>query len=136
MSDNDVETEGFGPTETRMLDMVFPGDTNHYGTLFAGNGMSLMGKAAFITATRYARRAMVLRAARETDFVSPIRAGELVELIGKVTRRGRSSVQIEVEMVAEGMTTGERRSCCTGSFTMVAVGDDGQPIPLSEKNND
>jgi acyl-CoA hydrolase len=53
-----------------------------------------------------------------------------------VTRRGRSSVQIEVEMVAEGMTTGERRSCCTGSFTMVAVGDDGQPIPLSEKNND
>ena len=111
MADQDIEAEGFGPRETRMLDMVFPGDTNHYGTLFAGNGLSLMGKAAFITATRYARQTMVLRSSSETEFTAPVRAGELIELIGRVTRRGRSSVRVEVEMIAEGLTTGERRSC-------------------------
>lgn len=131
MAGNDVEAAGFGPSETRMLDMVFPGDTNHYGTLFAGNGMSLMGKAAFITATRYARKAMVLRSARETDFLAPVHAGELIELIGKVTERGNSSVQVEVEMIAEGLTTGKRRSCCTGKFTLVAVDENGKAMLLT-----
>ncbi|MEX0922853.1 MAG: acyl-CoA thioesterase [Rhodovibrionaceae bacterium] len=134
MAENDVEAAGFGPSETRMLDMVFPGNTNHYGTLFAGNGMSLMGKAAFITATRYARKAMVLRSARETDFLAPVRAGELIELIGRVTERGNSSVQVEVEMVSEGLTTGERRSCCTGRFTLVAVDEDGRAVRLTPKD--
>lgn len=136
MSEQNVEAEGFGPTETRMLDMVFPADTNHYGTLFAGHGMSLLGKAAFITATRYARQAMVLRATRETDFIAPVHAGELIELIGRVTGRGASSVQVEVEMIAEGLTTGERRSCCTGSFTLVAVNAQGKAVRLTgQKTN-
>ena len=133
MADQDIEAEGFGPSETRMLDLVFPGDTNHYGTLFAGNGLSMMGKAAFITATRYARQTMVLRSSSETEFTAPVRAGELIELIGRVTKRGRTSVQVEVEMVAEGLTTGERRSCCTGSFTIVAVDGAGKATPLTGK---
>lgn len=134
MKARDGETEGFGPRETRMLDMVFPGDTNHYGTLFAGNGLSLLGKAAFITATRFARQAMVLRAAHETDFTAPVRAGELIELIGRVTGHGKTSVQVEVEMIAEGLTSGERHSCCTGKFTLVAVDETGKAARLTPKH--
>lgn len=131
MSDHDADSGSFGPSETRVLDLVFPGDTNHYGTLFAGNGLSMMGKAAYITATRYARQAMVLRLARETEFTAPVRAGELIELIGRVTGHGTSSVEVEVEMVAEGPSSGERRSCCTGRFTLVAVDAEGRKTPLS-----
>ena len=133
MAEQDIEAEGFGPSETRVLDLVLPGATNHYGTLFAGNGLSLLGKAAFLTATRYARQTMVLRSSRETEFIAPVRAGELIELIGRVTRRGNTSVEVEVEMVAENQTGGERRTCCTGTFTIVAVDAAGKAARLTGK---
>mgnify|MGYP003449498611 CR=1 FL=1 len=43
------------PDETRFVEMVFPEQANHYGTLFGGHALSLMGKAAFVSATRHAR---------------------------------------------------------------------------------
>ena len=42
------------PATTRLVDIVFPGDTNHHGTLFGGVGLSQMDKVAFITAARHA----------------------------------------------------------------------------------
>ena len=39
------------PDETRFVEMVFPEQANHYGTLFGGNALSLMGKAAFVAAS-------------------------------------------------------------------------------------
>ncbi|MDB5489440.1 MAG: thioesterase superfamily, partial [Reyranella sp.] len=32
--------------ETRFLEMIFPDQSNHYGTLFGGNALALMSKAA------------------------------------------------------------------------------------------
>jgi len=46
---------------TRFIEMVFPEHANHYGTLFGGHALSLMGKAAFVAATRRARCAVVMR---------------------------------------------------------------------------
>ena len=45
---------------TRFVELVFPDQANHYGTLFGGAALSLMGKAAFVAATRHARRAVVM----------------------------------------------------------------------------
>ncbi len=59
---NIMETAGkgeFDAFETRMVEMVFPTQTNHYGTLFGGHALELMDKSAFITASRYARKSMV-----------------------------------------------------------------------------
>ena len=36
---------------TRFVELVFPEQANHYGTLFGGTALSLMGKAAFVAAT-------------------------------------------------------------------------------------
>lgn len=41
--------------EARLCEMVFPEQANHYGTLFGGTALSLMGKAAFVAASRHAR---------------------------------------------------------------------------------
>ena len=35
-------------TESRMLEIVFPDHTNHLGTLFGGQALAWMDKAAFI----------------------------------------------------------------------------------------
>ena len=39
-------------TEARMLEIVFPDHTNHLGTLFGGQALAWMDKAAFIAASR------------------------------------------------------------------------------------
>lgn len=119
------------PAETddgtlRMAEMVFPPQTNHYGTLYGGDALRMMGKAAFIAASRRARAVMVMAASDRIDFVSPIRAGEMVELAARVLMTGRSSIRIGVELWAEDLMTGERRRSASAMFTMVSVDSEGR----------
>lgn len=114
----------------RMVEIVFPSQTNHYGTLYGGDALKLMGKAAFIAATRHARAVMVMAASDRIDFTSPIREGELVDLASTVRMTGRSSVRIAVDLCAENLLTGERRKAASAIFTMVAVDADGRPKPI------
>lgn len=116
----------------RTAEMVFPTWTNHYGTLYGGDALKLMGKAAFICATRRARGVMVMAASNRIDFSSPIREGDMIELASRVTRVGRSSVAIEVELWAEALLTGERRRSAVAEFVMVAVDEAGRSAPISK----
>jgi acyl-CoA hydrolase len=113
--------------DLRMVDMVFPPQTNHYGTLFGGDALRMLGKAAFVAATRHARRVMVMAASERVDFQSPVREGEMVELIAQVLARRRSSLRLGVILWAEDLLTGERRQAAAAEFVMVAVGLDGKP---------
>ena len=123
---NADEAEG----ELRLVDIVFPQQTNHYGTLYGGDALKMMGKAAFIAATRHARAVMVMAASDRVDFISPIREGELVELVAKVRMTGRTSVRVEVSLASEDLITGDRRSAATAMFTMVAINESGRPSPI------
>ncbi len=113
-----------------MVDMVFPGQTNHYGTLYGGDALKIMGKAAFIAATRCSRAVIVMAASDRIDFRSPVREGEMIELISQVLKIGRSSILIEVELWAENLLNGERRHAATAAFTMVSVDDQGRAKPI------
>lgn len=118
------------PGVLRMAEMVFPPQTNHYGTLYGGDALKMMGKAAFIAATRHARAVMVMAASGRIDFTSPIGAGEMVELVSRIRTTGRSSVAVGVELWAENLLSGERRHAATATFTMVAVDPHGRPAPI------
>ena len=116
---------------TRFVELVFPEQANHYGTLFGGAALSLMGKAAFVAATRRARRAVVMATSDKVQFHEPVRVGELVELTARVERVGRSSMTVIVEVVAEALVSGDRRVAMRGSFEMVAVDEHGRPTPVA-----
>ena len=115
------------PTEARLLEMVFPDHTNHLGTLFGGQALAWMDKAAFIAASRYARRTVVTARSDQVDFRLPIRQGQLVETIARVVEVGRTSMQVQVELVAEDLLSGERHVCTRGRFVMIALDEQGQP---------
>ncbi|MXO98583.1 acyl-CoA thioesterase [Altererythrobacter xixiisoli] len=117
-------------TMLRTVDMVFPSQTNHYGTLYGGDALKIMGKAAFICATRHTRSVIVMASSDRIDFVSAIRTGEMVELASQVVYTGRSSVVVAVELWAEDLLTGERRRAACAGFTMVSVDDQGRPTPI------
>jgi len=118
----------------RMVDMVFPPQTNHYGTLYGGDALKMMGKAAFIAATRHARSAIVMAASDRIDFKAPIGEGEMTELIAQVRMAGRRSVMVGVELWAEHLLTGARRHAATASFTMVAVDHEGRAAPIGPRD--
>jgi acyl-CoA hydrolase len=115
----------------RTVEMVFPNWTNHYGTLYGGDALKLMGKAAFISATRAARDVMVMAGSNRIDFAAPIREGDMIELASRVTRRGRASVAIAVELWAESLLTGDRRRAAAAEFVMAAVDADGRSKAIS-----
>ena len=114
----------------RLTELIQPQQTNHYGTLFGGQALGLMDQAAFIAATRYARRQVVTVAVDRIEFKVPVRAGEMVELVARVERVGRTSVTVGVEMYAEELLSGHRRLATSGKFVFVAIDEEGQPTPV------
>jgi acyl-CoA hydrolase len=121
--------------EIRLVDVVFPDRANHYGTLFGGHALQLMGKAAFIAATRRARQHVVMASAGNMIFDEPVRVGELIECVASVARVGRSSMTVVVDLIHEDSLSGLRRSAVRGSFEMVAVDASGRPAPVFESQN-
>jgi len=116
--------------EVRLAELVMPNHTNHVGTLFGGHALGLMDHAGWVAATRCARQTMVTVASERVEFKVPVRAGQLVELVAKVSEVGRTSVRVGVDMYAEDVATGERRLATSGSFVFVAIGEDGKPVPI------
>lgn len=110
-----------GPTT--LIDIVFPGDTNHHGTFFGGAGLALMDRVAFIAATRFGRVPFVTASCERVDFKKPAEIGQLVEFTARPIRAGRRSLSVEVEMVAEAIVGRERHLCTRGVFNMVAMPD-------------
>ena len=116
--------------ECRLVEMVFPEQTNHYGTLFGGQALALMDKAAFVVASRYARRTVVTASSEKCDFHVPVRQGQLVELIARVVATGRTSMTVEVDLVSEDLLSGDRQLATRGRFVMVALDAHGRPAAV------
>ena len=117
---------------TRMVRAVFPGDTNHYHTLFGGSAMAWMDQAAFICATRWCRSKVVTVNSGEIDFQEPVPEGTIVELVARVVDTGTSSMCVRTDMFIEPMDQYERILACTGTFTLVALGPDDTPTTVPD----
>ncbi|HUO34388.1 MAG TPA: acyl-CoA thioesterase [Candidatus Acidoferrum sp.] len=111
--------------------MVFPHQANHYGTLFGGDALRLMDMVAFVAASRHERRTVVTASSERIDINLPVRQGQLAEVIGRVTRTGRTSLTVEVELWAEELLTGSRELYTKGSFVPVAVDANGRPVAIA-----
>ena len=116
--------------ETRIFKVVFPNTTNHYDTLFGGLAMYMMDEVAFITATRFSRKKMVTVSSGKIDFNQPIPADTIIELIGRVVRVGKTSLDVEVEVFVEEMYQDVRKQAIKGIFTFVALDENKKPISV------
>jgi len=117
-------------SESRIFKAVFPNTTNHYDTLFGGTAMQLMDEVAFITATRFSKKRVVTVSSEKIDFKHPIPGGTIIELIGKVSHVGNTSLKVQVDIYVEEMYSFSREKAITGQFTFVAVGENKQPVRI------
>lgn len=123
-------------TACSLIDMVFPGQTNHRGSLFGGEALAMMDKAAFVVASRYARRNVVTARAERTDFAVPIATGQLVDVQASIVATGRSSMTVDVHLFAEDLISGDRHLGTKGRFVMVALDAHGRPTEVPRFSTD
>lgn len=117
-------------SETRLFKAVFPSTTNHYDTLFGGTALYLMDEVAFITATRFSRQKMVTVSSNKIDFTQSIPAGTIIELVGKISHIGNTSLKVEVNIYIEQMYSYKKEHAICGEFTFVAINDKKESIKI------
>lgn len=121
-------SESSAPARMTVVDMVWPDQSNHHGTLFGGAALAMLDRVAFILGSRVLRGPVVTAAVSGLDFLAPAPAGYLVECGARVLRQGRRSVTVATALVAEDLLGGARTDCLGGEFVMVRAGD-GVPPP-------
>jgi len=117
-------------SETRLCTTVFPFLTNHHDTLFGGKAMAIMDEVSFMAATRFCRKRLVTVSTDRIDFEKAIPNGSIIEAIARVHSIGRTSVKVKVEVFLEKMYEEGRELAIQGMFTLVALDDNKQPIPV------
>src|SRR6266487_5154576 len=125
-----TEQEARPAPEIHVTDIVLPNQTNNFNAMFGGDVLALMDRAAGIAALRFCRQPVVTASTERIDFRTPIQRGEIIEAIAKVVYVGRTSMIVRIHIYAEHPLIGDRRICTTGYFSMVALDQAGQPVPV------
>jgi len=125
MTDLTAKLASTSKVETTHL--VMPTDANSLGTAFGGRVMQWIDLAASMAAMRHTRMPVVTASIDQLSFIAPLRLREIAVLRAQVNAVFGSSMEVEVSVVAEDPTTGEKRQCCEAFVTMVALGPNGRP---------
>jgi len=108
-----------------------PADANYHGDIFGGWIMSQVDIAGSIPASRRARGRVATVAVNSFVFKQPVMIGDLVSFFAEVTKVGRTSITVEVEVYAQRNPTDVVCVKVTeASLTYVAVGADRRPREL------
>jgi acyl-CoA thioesterase YciA len=73
-------------------------------------------------------------ALEKVEFKQPVLVGDVVSFYGKLVRLGRTSITVEIEVVAERFYQGHSRNIEVTQATLVFVSIDeaGRPVPLPQ----
>jgi len=117
-------------SETVMSELMEPHHANIMGNVFGGVILSLADRVAAVSAIRHSRRQCVTVSVDKVDFREPIHVGELITAMARVNFAGRTSMEVGVKIIAEIVTTGEKRHTNSCYLTYVALDDDGSPVEV------
>lgn len=105
-----------------------PGDCNANGDIFGGWVMAQVDLAGSVIPARHTQGRMATVAVNEFIFKQPVRVGDILSFFSEVTRIGRTSVTVKVEVFAERFRSQGRYIKVTeASVTYVAIDDQGRP---------
>jgi acyl-CoA thioesterase YciA len=107
-----------------------PADINSNGHIFGGWVLAMMDRAGGIAAGRAARGRCATVAIEAMEFIAPILLGDLISIYAGVERRGRTSIAIRLDVIAERGRAQDAIKVTTGVFTFVALDENFRPTPL------
>jgi acyl-CoA hydrolase len=92
--------------------------------------MRMCDEAAGIAAIRHCGSRVVTAGMDRMTFLEPVHVGELLRCCASVNAVWRTSMEVGVRVEAENAVTGDVRSTSTAYLTMVAVDEEGKPMPV------
>lgn len=108
-----------------------PADTNGNGDIFGGWVMAQVDLAGSVIPARIVNGRMATVAVNEFVFKHPVRVGDILSFFGAISRIGRTSITVQVEVYAERFRAqGEYVKVTEASLTYVAIDDSGKPRPI------
>lgn len=110
--------------------LMMPRDTNHHGTIFGGVILSHIDQAGAVAALRLGCQRVVTVAMDRVVFKQPVHVGDLVSFYAEPIGRGRTSVQVRVQVEAERRGSGEVVQVTEAEVTYVHIDAQGRPIAL------
>jgi uncharacterized protein (TIGR00369 family) len=107
--------------------LMQPEHANNLGNVHGGWIMKLVDEAGALACMRHAQQRVVTVAVDQMVFRQPIRTTDLVTLQAEVSFVGRTSMEVEVQVMAENPITGECTHTNTAYLVYVALDANGQP---------
>ena len=105
-----------------------PADTNGNGDIFGGWVMAQVDLAGSVLPARHTKGRMATVAVNEFVFKQPVRVGDILSFYSEITRVGRTSVSVKVEVFAERFgAQGQYVKVTEANLTYVAIDDRGKP---------
>lgn len=114
-------------SRTSIAQFMQPEHANNYGNVHGGWIMKLADEAGALACMRHAQKRVVTVAVDSLVFRNPIKIGDLIILDAEVTYTGRTSMEAEVQVIAENPVTGARVHTNTAYLVYVALDDEGNP---------
>lgn len=127
--------EDFDPIPSLRV-IAMPKDTNNYGTIFGGVILSYLDQAGYVEARKHGNHIWVTVSIAEVVFHAPVQVGDTVSFYTKTIRVGRSSVTVNVLVVAERFDCGRLVEVTEATMTFVSINDGGNPIPFTGRIED
>lgn len=135
MSSNSSEFVQTLPADKVLVLKVIPmpADLNTNGDIFGGWVMGQVDLAGSVLASRIAQGRLATIAVNQFVFKQPVRLGDILSFVSSVTRIGRTSVTVDVEVYAEThRTQGRYKKVTEALLTYVAIDAEGRPRPIPQ----
>ncbi|CAG8482865.1 1543_t:CDS:2 [Ambispora gerdemannii] len=113
-----------------VVETVLPQHANTLQITFGGQIMQWMEQCSLISATRHARRFLLLASIDSLQFLRPTYVGYCITVRSMVSCTFHSSMEVYVTVEAENLMTGETFFTNDGFYTMVAVDATNIPKPV------
>src|SRR6478735_4931139 len=107
--------------------MPRPGDINANGHIFGGWVLSQMDIAAGIVAGRAAQGPTATVAIETMKFIAPVLLQDIISVYARVERKGRTSMGLRIEVIADRARGAEQVKVTEGLFTFVALDENHRP---------
>jgi acyl-CoA hydrolase len=130
MMTRDHEPKTISSSRTQLAQVMMPEHANTHGNVHGGWIMKLVDEAGALASTRHAGHRTVTVTMDQMVFRYPIHIGDLVLLNAEVTFAGRTSMEVDVNVVAENPITGVKISTNNAYLVYVAIDDHGRPTRI------
>ena len=121
------------PTDQELVLKVvpMPADCNANGDIFGGWVMAQVDIAGSVLPAKLVRGRLATVAVNEFIFKQPVRLGDILSFFARITKVGRTSVTVTVEVFAESYRAqGSYTKVTQAQLTYVAIDDQGKPRPI------